>query len=150
MRRRYARHEQHLHGLHLAGVIGATADNGIGVAGINHVSRLLPVRVLGKCGGDFSDIIKAILWSAGLPVSSVPTNPAPAQVINLSFTAAFTCTPAMQDAIDRATAAGAIVVAAAGNSDGPMSPVYCRPAATMSLPLPRQIGGRCGGVRQHR
>ncbi|MBI5462481.1 MAG: S8 family serine peptidase [Gammaproteobacteria bacterium] len=106
------------HGLHLAGVIGATADNGIGVSGVNHASRLLPVRVLGKCGGDFSDIIKAIMWSAGLSVNGVPDNPTPAQVINLSFAAAASCTPAMQDAIDRATAAGAIVVAAAGNNNG--------------------------------
>ncbi|MBI5042097.1 MAG: S8 family serine peptidase [Gammaproteobacteria bacterium] len=106
------------HGLHLAGVIGATADNGVGVSGINHASRLLPVRVLGKCGGDFSDIIKGIMWSAGLSVSGVPDNPTPAQVINLSFAAASSCTPAVQDAIDRATAAGAIVVAAAGNGNG--------------------------------
>lgn len=106
------------HGLQLTGLIGATADNGIGMAGINHVSRLLPVRVLGKCGGDISDIIKAILWSAGLPVDTVPANPAPAQVINLSFATPFACTPAVQDAIDRATAAGAIVVAAAGNENG--------------------------------
>ena len=47
--------------------------------------RLLPLRVLGKCGGDFSDIFDAIAWSAGLPVPGVPSNPFPAQVVNLSL-----------------------------------------------------------------
>ncbi len=37
-----------------------------GVAGINWVSKILPVRVLGKCGGYTSDIADAIRWAAGL------------------------------------------------------------------------------------
>lgn len=106
------------HGLHLAGIMTATADNAVGGTGINHVSRLLPVRVLGKCGGNFSDILDAILWSAGLPVSGVPTNSTPAKVINLSFAGTGSCNSAVQDAINRAAAAGSIVVAAAGNEDG--------------------------------
>lgn len=106
------------HGLHLAGVMLAATDNGVGIAGINHASRLLPVRVLGKCGGSFSDIIPAILWSAGLPVNGIERNPTPAKVINLSFGALGACSPAVQDAIDRAVAAGAVVVVAAGNNDG--------------------------------
>lgn len=106
------------HGLQMAGIMIASADNGIGIAGINHFSRLLPVRVLGKCGGSFSDIIDAILWSAGLPVNGVPVNATPAKVINLSFSGLGTCNAAIQDAIDRAVAAGSVVVAAAGNEDG--------------------------------
>ena len=106
------------HGLHLAGIMTATADNAVGGTGINHASRLLPVRVLGKCGGNFSDILDGILWSAGLPVSGVPTNTTPANVINLSFAGAGACNPAVQDAINRAVAAGSIVVAAAGNENG--------------------------------
>ena len=39
------------HGTHVAGTIGAASNNGFGVAGINWVSKILPVRVLGKCGG---------------------------------------------------------------------------------------------------
>ena len=106
------------HGLHLAGVVLAATDNGVGIAGINHASRLLPVRVLGKCGGSFSDIIPAILWSAGLPVAGIETNPTPAKVINMSFGALGACTAAVQDAIDQAVAAGAVVVVAAGNNYG--------------------------------
>lgn len=111
--------ESSWHGLHLAGIMVADIDNGIGVAGLNHASRLLPVRVLGKCGGSYADIIAGILWAAGLPGSGAPSvNPTPARVINLSFAAAETCTAGIQDAINRAVAAGAVVVAAAGNGDG--------------------------------
>ncbi|GIV85531.1 MAG: hypothetical protein KatS3mg052_2538 [Candidatus Roseilinea sp.] len=45
------------HGTHVAGTIGARTNNATGVAGINWVSKILPVRVLGKCGGASSDII---------------------------------------------------------------------------------------------
>lgn len=106
------------HGLHLAGVITAATDNSRGVAGINHVSSLLPVRVLGKCGGRFSDIIDGIRWSAGLTVPGAPVNANPARVINLSLIADQPCSVEIQNAIDAAVGAGAIVVAAAGNGDG--------------------------------
>lgn len=107
------------HGLHLAGLMIAETDNNLGVAGLNHASRLLPVRVLGKCGGSYADIIAGILWAAGLPGSGAPSvNPTPAKVINLSFAAVQSCTAGIQDAINRAVAAGAVVVAAAGNGYG--------------------------------
>lgn len=106
------------HGLHLAGVMTAITDNATGVAGINHVSSLLPVRVLGKCGGYYSDIIDGIRWAAGLAVPGVPLNGNPARVINLSLSAEQPCTVEIQNAIDAAVGAGAIVVAAAGNGDG--------------------------------
>lgn len=106
------------HGLHLAGIVAAAADNGVGVAGINHASPLLPVRVLSKCGGLYSDIIAGVRWAAGVAVPGVPANPRPARVINLSFSAPERCAPEIQRAINDATAAGAIVVAAAGNGNG--------------------------------
>jgi serine protease len=104
------------HGTQMAGIIGAEANNGYGIAGINWVSSILPVRVLGKCGGIMSDIAEAIRWAAGLPVPNVPVNPRPARVINLSFGALAGCSHTLQDAIDEATQIGAIVVASAGNS----------------------------------
>ena len=73
------------HGTHVAGTIGAASNNGFGVAGINWVSKILPVRVLGKCGGYTSDILDGMRWAAGLAVTGVPTNPNPAKVLNLSL-----------------------------------------------------------------
>jgi subtilisin family serine protease len=73
------------HGSHVAGTIGAATNNSLGVAGINWVSKILPLRVLGKCGGYTSDIADAIRWAAGLSVPGVPANPNPAWVLNLSL-----------------------------------------------------------------
>lgn len=105
------------HGTHVAGTLAAAADNNTGVAGINWKSKLLPVRVLGKCGGDSSDIADAIRWAAGVPVSGVPDNPHPAQVINLSLSGPGACGQDEQQAIDAANAAGSLVVVAAGNGN---------------------------------
>lgn len=116
------------HGLSVTAVIGADSDNNQDIVGINFSARLLPIRVLGKCGGDLSDVADAIRWAAGLPVSGVPGNPTPAKVINLSLTGAGACSPAEQSAIDAAVTAGAVVVVAAGNEGGDVasvSPANC-------------------------
>jgi serine protease len=105
------------HGTHTSGTIGATGNNSLGVTGINWKSKILPVRVLGKCGGYTSDIIDGMLWAAGLPVSGVPDNANPAKVINLSLGGTGPCATAMQTAIDSILAAGTSVVVSAGNSD---------------------------------
>ena len=53
------------HGTQTAGLIGAATNNGVGMAGMGRDVMVLPVRVLGKCGGLSSDIQAAMLWSAG-------------------------------------------------------------------------------------
>ncbi len=104
------------HGTHVAGIIGAAGDNGVGIAGVNWRSHILPVRVLGRCGGSSSDIFDAVRWAAGLSVPGVPDNTHPARVINLSLGGVHACTAGYQSAVDDARAAGAVIVAAAGNS----------------------------------
>lgn len=104
------------HGTHTAGTIGATGNNTTGVAGINWNSKILPVRVLGKCGGTTSDIVDAMVWSAGLTVSGVPTNTNPAKVLNLSLGGPGSCGTSFQNAVNSVVAAGAVVVISAGNS----------------------------------
>lgn len=116
------------HGTHVAGVIGANGANGVGVAGVTWQSRILPVRVLGKCGGRTSDIVNGIAWAAGLPVPGAPANPFPAQIINLSL-GGFRpsgCDRAYQEAINGAIGQGALVVVAAGN--GQQDAAYYTPA----------------------
>ncbi len=103
------------HGTHVAGTVAAVTNNGLGVAGVAHEARILPVRALGRCGGLTSDIADAIRWSAGLSVPGVPNNPNPAKVINLSLGNAGTCPPTDATAISDVRAAGAVVVAATGN-----------------------------------
>jgi serine protease len=105
------------HGTHVAGTIGAASDNGLGVAGINWVSPIVPIRVLGRCGGFTSDIVDGMRWSAGLTVAGVPANPNPAKILNLSLGGPRACGTSYQNAINAINAAGAIVVIAAGNSN---------------------------------
>ena len=108
------------HGTHTAGIIAASANNGYGIAGIAWSVRVLPVRVLGKCGGYTSDIIDAIRWSAGIAVTGAPANANPAQVLNLSLGSPGPCGAEEQAAIDDALATGRVraIVTAAGNEGG--------------------------------
>jgi serine protease len=73
------------HGTHVAGTIAALTNNGTGVAGIAYGAKIVPVRVLGKCGGYTSDIADGIIWASGGAVSGVPTIAARANVINMSL-----------------------------------------------------------------
>ena len=118
------------HGTHVAGVVAATANNNVGIAGIGWNVRILPIRALGKCGGSLSDIAEAIQWAAGVSVPGVPNNPTPARVINLSLGSppSATCSsPTMQNAVNAAIAAGSVVVAATGNDGATQlsSPANC-------------------------
>jgi serine protease len=105
------------HGTHTTGLIAATGNNGEGVAGVTWSSKILPVRVLGKCGGETSDILDAMRWSAGLPVPGVPANANPAQVLNLSLGGYGSCGSADQSAVNDVLAAGATIVISAGNAN---------------------------------
>ena len=107
------------HGTSVMGAIGATADNGSYLTGVDWRARLMPVRVLGKCYGEDADVADAIMWAAGLPVPGVPDTASPAQVINLSAGDPGPCPKFMQDAITAALAHGITraIVASAGNQD---------------------------------
>ena len=105
------------HGLHVAGTIAAVTNNSSGVAGVAFGAKVVPVRVLGKCGGSTSDIADAIIWASGGTVSGVPTNPNPATVINMSLGGSGACNQTTQNAINSARSRGTVVVVAAGNSN---------------------------------
>jgi len=106
------------HGTQTSGLIAARTDDGIGMASIGRNIRVLPVRVLGKCGGFDSDIIAGMRWAAGLPVPGVPANSNPARVINMSLGGTSSCGAAYQQAVNDVNAAGVVVVIAAGNTAG--------------------------------
>lgn len=104
------------HGSHVAGIIAASTDNSTGVAGVAPDAKILPVRVLGRCGGG-TDLIDALTWASGGSVKGAPDNANPAQVINLSLGGSGTCPAYFQRAIDDAVGRGSVIVAAAGNED---------------------------------
>lgn len=104
------------HGTHVAGIVGAVANNGNGVAGVAFGAKVQSVRALGRCGGYSSDIADAILWASGASVAGAPPNPTPARVINLSLGAQGACGATYASVVHAARSRGSVVVAAAGNS----------------------------------
>ena len=104
------------HGLFVSGIIAANTNNGIGIAGIAANANILPVRVLGTCGGTFEDIFAGVLWASGVNIAGVPANQNPAKIINLSLGGFGPCDQSIQEAVDDAIAHGTVVVVAAGNS----------------------------------
>lgn len=122
------------HGTFVSGIIAANSNNGAGIAGLNWNAKILPVRVLGKCGGTFEDITAGVLWAAGMPVAGVPDNPNPARVINMSLGGATSCPQALQDAINVALTQGTVIAVAAGNESDSASdsaPANCSGVITV-------------------
>jgi len=105
------------HGTHVAGTIAAKTNNGLGIAGIAYNAKIVPARVLGRCGGYTSDIADAIVWASGGTVTGVPANANKARVLNLSLGGTGACDTTTQNAINSARSRGAVVVVAAGNSN---------------------------------
>ena len=116
------------HGTGTASLVGASTNDGVGMAGAAPGVKVLPVRVLGKCFGTDADIQAGMLWAAGISVPGVPDNPNPAKVLNMSLGGTGACSVAYQNVVDRVRATGAVIVAAAGNSaGGPVgTPGNCR------------------------
>jgi subtilisin family serine protease len=92
------------HGTHVAGIIGAIANNGVGIAGVAPKVTIMPIRVLGVDGGTTAALIQGIDHAVAKG----------AKVINLSLGSSM-ASRAEQEAVNRAIAKGVTVVAAAGN-----------------------------------
>ncbi len=94
------------HGTHVAGTIAQTTNNGVGVAGLAHCAKLMPVKVLSARGwGTMADVAEGIRWAADHG----------ANVINLSLGSS-SKSPVVEKAVHYAYKHGVVVVAAAGNS----------------------------------
>ncbi len=131
------------HGTHVAGTIAAKTNNGVGVAGVAYNARIVPVRVLGKCGGYTSDIADAIIWASGGAVSGAPANANPARVINMSLGGGGACGTTTQTAINSARSRGTVVVVAAGNENTNASnsnPANC--SGVITVAAVNRSGGR--------
>lgn len=100
------------HGTHVAGIIGAIAHNGMGVAGVAPECELWNGKVLGdNGGGSLRGIIDGIMWG----VDEVK-----ADVINMSLgiPAGYAEVREMARACDYAREKGVVIIAAAGNEAG--------------------------------
>lgn len=99
------------HGTHVAGIVGARANNAIGVTGVMGTRvKIMGVKVLGADGsGAPAAIVNGIRYAADQG----------AHVLNLSLGGQFTST-ALRDAVIYAVSRGTVVVIAAGNSNALM------------------------------
>ncbi len=100
--------DDHMHGTHCAGTVGAVGNNGVGVSGVAQRVSIMAIKFLTKQGsGDTADAVKAIDYavSRGAKILSNSWG-GPGEVSSNT---------ALEDAIKRAEAAGVLVVAAAGN-----------------------------------
>ena len=97
--------DDHGHGTHVAGIIGAR-DNGLGVVGVAPESALYAVKVLDATGsGSWSNVISGLEWAVDHKMN----------IVNMSLGAS-SAPAAAELAINSAYNAGILVVAAAGNS----------------------------------
>ncbi len=131
------------HGTRVSGLLAGLTDNATGIAGVGWSNRILPVRVLGKCGGLTSDIIAGMRWAAGLEQAGAPANPTPARVLNLSLGGQGACSRAYQAAIDEITARGVAVIVSAGNDGSAVDqPANCQ--SVVSVTGVRHVGTKVG------
>lgn len=131
------------HGTHVAGTVAAVGNNGLDISGVAPKAKIVPVRVLGKCGGTVSDIADGIVWAVGGTVGSVPKNPNPALILNLSLGGEHSCSSTYQDAINFARKQGALIVVAAGNDNQDVeeqAPANC--SGVLAVAATNRLGAR--------
>ncbi|MBL8557968.1 MAG: S8 family serine peptidase [Hyphomonadaceae bacterium] len=133
--------ENSYHGTHVAGTVGAAVTNDKrGVAGGAWNVTIVPIRAIGRCGGELEDIVNAIRWAAGVAPAVTEggeqiVNANPADIINMSLSVQIPCPASMQSAIDAAVARGAVIVVAAGNKSNAVAnyaPANCRNVITVA------------------
>jgi subtilisin family serine protease len=93
------------HGTHIAGTIGASGNNGIGVAGVCWRASIMSVRVLDAAGGTTASVIQGIEFASDNG----------AKVINMSLSGEVSFDSLASDAITYARGLDVVVVVAAGN-----------------------------------
>ncbi|WP_316368555.1 S8 family peptidase [Candidatus Thiodiazotropha sp. CDECU1] len=102
------------HGTHVAGTVAARSNNSQGAAGVAWESRIMPIRVLGKDGGNSLDLAEGIRYAAGLSNASGTTPAQPADIINMSL-GGNSDSQTTREAVAAARAEGVIIIAASGN-----------------------------------
>lgn len=98
------------HGTAIAALIGATHNNGKGIAGVNPAAKILPIVATNSSGGlAISESLKAMEYLRAMKLKGVPLT-----VVNISF-AGFEYSQAERDALLDLNEVGVLVVSSAGN-----------------------------------
>lgn len=115
------------HGTHVAGTVGASANNGVGGVGVASGARLMPLRVLDGSTGTEYDELQAVRYAAGLANDSGRIPAKRADIINLSLSSPEQCSAVSTEVYRLVAEADVSVVASAGNygSNTPTNPASC-------------------------
>ncbi|MDW8433758.1 MAG: S8 family peptidase, partial [Aquificaceae bacterium] len=130
------------HGTHVAGIIGAVGNNGIGVSGVNWGVKIMPVKFLDAQGyGTVEQAVRAIRYAVDMG----------AKVINASYaypSGCFSVSPSIteRNILEYAKSRGVIVVSASGNygcnnDNTPFYPASHRLDNVLSVSASNSIGG---------
>ena len=108
--------DDHYHGTHCAGTVGAKGNNSRGVTGVNWTVKLMPIKVLNASGsGTLASVAAGMNYAVKRGV----------KIMSMSLgTSSYSST--LQNAVINARNSGVLVVAAAGNSsqDTDLYPQY--------------------------
>ncbi len=118
--------DDHGHGTHVAGSLGAVGNNGSGVVGVNWTTSIMALKFMDAAGNGYvSDAMNAIEFALQVKEAFASTGDADIRVLNNSWTGGG-YSQAMSDMIARAGMAGMLFVASAGNTgtDHEVTPVY--------------------------
>ena len=98
------------HGTHVAGIVGATGNNGIGVTGVAQRVSLMSLKMLDASGGgNVANAVEGIQFALNAKAAGVNV-----RVLQASWGSS-TASVAIHDSITRANTAGILFVTAAGN-----------------------------------
>ena len=118
--------DDHHHGTHVAGTIGAVGNNGIGVAGVNWTARMMGIKFVDSTGnGTTADAIAAIEFAMAAKQAFAATGGADIRVLSNSW-GGQEFSQALFDQVMAANTAGMLFVAGAGNNgfDNDFLPMY--------------------------
>jgi uncharacterized repeat protein (TIGR01451 family) len=127
-----------LHGTHVAGTIGATGNNSLGVVGVNWQTSLMALKFLGPDGGSTADLLEALSYAKMMRdrwVTSGGTQGANVRITNNSYGGP-EFSQAEFDAIQAIGNSGILFVASAGNS---AEDTYLLPEFPAAYDLPNVI-----------
>lgn len=122
--------DDHYHGTHVAGLIGAQANNGIGVMGtMGYHAKIMAVKVLSKDGeGSTESIVNGIRWAADNGVD----------IINMSLGGGGR-QPTVEDALNYATEKGVVILVAAANDGQKLTSTNFISPASYAIEIPGMI-----------
>lgn len=102
------------HGTHVAGIIGAVGNNGIGVSGVSQQVSILPLRFQNDAGSGYTGAaVSALNYVTRLKLSGVPI-----VATNISWGGGTSTSLSLQTALQAQANAGITVVVASGNNGG--------------------------------